>query len=412
MVRHPTELLRALTRHYALLSAMCRENRRFASDAELEVFCAAFMATGSNVAAVAGRLKEVGALTQATGDWAPPTYLRAFLAEIEQRHALASPGVVRGWVEKLSALAESLEQMAPPRVGQGLGGGAGLLDLLDEITDTLASIAGTVSGNCDRIGAEVSRYRAEEDARQMRARLGRLIKLHADYLEPVLGLIDIGGDFHHVCERIAAGSATIGADAHFAADPSLAQAASTTARDVVWIRRVTLRRALEANRELGPLCEAALRESSIARGVNRALEAVASRRWDLLDLAKSLQVVIDQDGPLVADRAAAAFAAVVRQHRQEPPPFLEETPPSLMEVPWSAAILLEDLAQLEEVPDILEWVCDRVGLRTADVPASLLHDLLEAVPEGFAASETARTYAFESVDVEACVWAWRAPNRE
>lgn len=412
MVRHPTELLRALARHYPLLSAMCRENRRFASDVELEVYCAEFMAPGSNVAAVAARIKDVGAVTQATGDWAPPTYLRAFLAEIEQRHALASPGVVRGWVEKLSALAHSLEQAALAPTGRGRADGAELVDLLEETTDTLASISGTVGGNCDRIGSEVSKYRAEEDARQMRARLGRLIKLHSDYLEPVLGLIDIGGDFHQVCERIAASCAAIGSDTHFAIDPAVAQAATTTARDVVWIRRVTLRRALEANRELGPLCEAALRESAIARGVNRALEAVASGRWDVLDLPNSLQVVIDQDGPLLANRAAAAFAAVVRKHREEPPPLLEDTSPTLIEVPWSASTLLEDLEQYEEVPDLLEWICDRVGLCTADVPASLLHDVLEARPDGFEATESARSYAFESVDVEARVWAWRASHRE
>lgn len=412
MVRHPTELLRALTRHYPLLSAMCRENRRFASDAELEAYCAGFIAPGSSAVAVAGRLREVGAVTQATGDWAPPPYLRAFLAEIEQRHALASPGVVRGWIEKLSALAAALEQQTGTPAAKARGTDAGLIELLDEITDTLASIVGAVSSNCDRIGAEVSRYRAEEDAKQMRARLGRLIKLHGDYLEPVLGLIDIGGDFHQVCERIAACCATVGVDAHLSVDSSAGQVALTTARDVVWVRRVTLRRALEANRELGPLCEAALRETTIARGVNRALAAVAAGRWDLLDLANSLQVVIDQDGPLVADRAAASFAAVVRQHRPEPPPLLEETAPALMEVPWSAATLLEDLWQVAEVPDTLEWVCDRVGLRTADVPAGLLHDLLESVPEGFAASEKARAYAFESVEVEACIWAWRAPNRE
>lgn len=409
MLRHPTELLRVLARHYPLLSAMCRENKRFASDAEMEAFCASFLQTGASAAAVAGQLREVRAVTQATGEWAPPLYLRAFLAEVEQRHALASPGVVRAWVEKLSSLAAALEQRA---AGRGGGGGATLVDLMDEISDTLASIAGTVGGNCDRIGAEVSRYRAEEDASQMQARLRRLIRLHAEYLEPVLGLIDIGGDFHRVCERIAASGTTIGAEAGLGLGSSVSGAALGMARDVVWIRRVTLRRALEANRELGPLCESAIRESTISRGVNRALGAIASGRWDLLDLASSLQVVIDLDGPLLADRAASAFAAVARQHRAEPPPLLEENAPALMEVPWSATTLLEELTQLVEVPDALRWVCDRVGLRTADLSAGLLYDLLEAVPEGFKATGRSGSYAFESVDIEACVWAWSTPNRE
>lgn len=412
MVRHPTELLRVLLRHYQLLSTMCRENRRFASDAELEAFCASFLAPGASAGAIAGRLREVGAVTQATGDWAPPPYLRAFLAEVEHRHTLASPGVVRGWVEKLSGLATRLEENVSSFTVRGTEGIVAVVELLEEITDTLASIAGAVGGNCDRIGAEVSRYRAEEDAVQVRARLARLIDLHASYLEPVLGLVDIGGEFHAVCERIASDCAALADGGMSDGEPGLRQAAATAGRDVVWLRRSTLRRAHEANRELGPLCEAAARESLIARGVNRALEAIASSRWEQLGLRRNLQVVIDQDGPLLGDRAAAAVVSGARDYRTEPPPLLGESDPAVMDMPWGAGTLLEELEAQPHVEDVLEWICERVGCGAADTSAGLLHDLLELNADGFIAGEKNRCYAFAVVDVDARVWSWRAPSRD
>ncbi|MCC5785909.1 MAG: hypothetical protein JJU33_04310 [Phycisphaerales bacterium] len=412
MARHPTDFIRFLAKHYQILSAMCRENRRFTSESELEVFCGTHSPPDANAGAIARRLRELGAVTQATGDWAPPPYLRAFLAELEQRHALASPGVVRGWVEKLIDLASRLESSTSSLTGGDDRYDIAVVDLFDEITDTLASIAGAVGANCDRIGNEVSKYRSEEDATQIRKRLSRLVDLHASYLEPVLGLVDIGGDFHMVCERIASDCESIAQDTIGIRDDSLRQAAITASRDVVWLRRSTLRRAHEANRELGPLCEAAARESTITRGVNRALEAMANDRWDRLGLHRHLQVVIDQDGPIISDRGAKTVVSGARSYRVEPPPLLGTGSQSEMDVPWGAGALLAALEASSHVPDVLEWICDRVGWEAADGPAGLLYDLLELEADGFAAGAGTRTYVFRGVDMDAHIWAWRAPAHD
>jgi len=365
------------------------------------------MAPGTSGAMLATRLKEVGAVSQATGDWAPPPFLRLFLSEIEHRHSLASPGVVRGWVEKLAGLADRLEPLAARGLARGLNDDTDILAVLDEVTDTLSSIDATVAGNCDRIGAEVSRYRVEEDVRQMRLRLTRLIYLHANFLEPVLRLVDIGGEFHDVSERIAASCGVIATGPESPAR----FAATTTARDIVWLRRGTLRRAYEANHELGPLCEAAARESAIARGVNRALDAIGKENWEALRLDTNLQVVIAPDGTLVSDHAAAAFMISVSVYREEPPPLLHAYDPATMNLPWSAATLLEELEGHTEVPDLLDWICERVGREGADIPAGLLHDLIEAAPHSFAAEESQRRYAFAELDLHARVWGWKgAPH--
>lgn len=407
MPRNPHDFVRLVAKHYRLLTAMCRDNHRFASDAEMESFIRPFVDAGTNVAMVVGRMKDLGVVAQTTGDWAPPPFLGRFLAELHQRHALASPGVVRGWVEKLGGLAQRLEALSAGGIPAGADGQLELTGVLDEITDTLSTIAATVGGNCDRIGTEVAHYRAEEDARQMRFRLARLIDLHSNYLEPVLRLIDIGGDFYSVSEQVLSSCGRLTSRVDPFSGEHLSIAAATVARDVVWLRRGTLRRAHEANRELGPLCEAATRESAIARGVNRALEAISADAWPRLDLDRALQVVSAPDGPLLNDRAAGGYLIAVRSYREVPPPLLQPDEPTSMEVPWSAARLREELEQQPSVADVLKWICDRVGREAPDTPAGLLHDLVEAAPECLTAGTTDQRYRFSRVDVEARVWSWQ-----
>lgn len=241
----------------------------------------------------------------------------------------------------------------------------------------------------------------------MRFRLGRLIDLHTNYLEPVLRLVDIGGEFYSVSERIVKSCARLVNHLSPLSEHPICITAGTVVRDVTWLRRVTLRRAHEAHRELGPLCEAATRESHIARGVNRALEAIGAGDWAKLDLANTLQVLSLPDGPLINDRAASGYVLALRTFRDTPPPLLRAPEPSSMEVPWSAARVREELEGQNHVADILEWICDRVGRTAADTATGLLHDLIEAAPECLAVTGTHyRHYEFSEIDLQARTWSW------
>lgn len=408
MPRNPQEFVRFVAKHYRLLATMCRENQRFASDAEIEAFIRPYLESGASPAILVSRMKSIGIVSQTTGDWTPPPFLGRFLAEVEQRHALASPGVVRGWVEKLSDLAKSLDSLTVTGLPADADSQLELGGILDEVTDTISTIAATVGGNCDRIGTEVAHYRAEEDSRRMRFRLTRLIDLHTNYLEPLLRLIDIGGEFYGVSEQVVASCDRLAAHALPGSDNSLTILAAAVARDVVWLRRGTLRRAHEAHRELSPLCETAMRESAIARGVNRALEALGLGDWDRLDLDGQLAVIVAPDGPLINDRAAVAYLLGARSYRDTPPPLLGPEEPTSMEVPWTVASVREELEKAGTVEDVFDWICGRVGRDRPDPPAALLHDLIEAAPEclNVVGSET-HQYPFARIDVEGRVWSWR-----
>ena len=408
MPRNPHEFVRFVAKHYRLLAVMCRENQRFTSDAEMEAFVRPYLESGSSPAILVGRMKSLGIVSQTTGDWTPPPFLGRFLAEVEQRHALASPGVVRGWVEKFSGLAKSLDALAASGVPASADAQLELGAILDEVTDTIATIAATVGGNCDRIGTEVTHYRTEEDSRRMRFRLARLIDLHANYLEPLLRLIEVGGEFYSVSEQVVASCNRLAAHALTGTESGLVLLAATVSREVIWLRRGTLRRAHEANRELGPLCEAAMRESSIARGVNRALEAIALGDWERRDLDRQLAVTIAPDGPLLNDRAAVTYLLAARSYKDAPPPILGPEEPGAMDVPWTAASLREELEKFDSVDDVFDWICERVGRDRPDAPAALLHDLVDAASEHLSvAGPETQQYPFARIDVEGRVWAWK-----
>lgn len=413
MNRNPKAFISFVAGHYPLLAAMCRENQRFAADAEIEAFVRPYLKVGGSPALVVGRMKALGILSQATGDWTPPPFLGRFLAEVEQRHSLASPGVVRGWVEKLSGLAQKLDALSAVGLPVSEDGQLELAGVLDEVSDTISTIAATVTGNCDRIGTEVAHYRTEEDSRRMRYRLARLIDLHTNYLEPLLRLIDIGEDFYRVSEQLVASCDRLAAQGSLAHENAISMLARAVARDVVWLRRGTLRRAHEAHRELGPLCETALRESAIARGVNRALDAIGVGRWEQLDLDTNLAVVIAPDGSLVSNRAAEAYVIAARSFRPTPPPILGPDEPGSIEVPWTISSAREELDEAGSVADVLAWICDRVGREHPDPPVALLHDLIEAAPECMSVVGTEfEQYPFDRVEVEARVWEWNGGSND
>jgi len=413
MPRNPQEFVRFVAKHYRLVVAMCRENQRFTSEAEIEAYARAHLEVGASPAVLVGRMKSLGVVSQTTSEWTPPPFLGRFLAEVEQRHTLASPGVVRGWVEKLSDLANNLSALSANGVPTSADAQLELGAVLDEVADTISAIALTVTGNCDRIGDEVGRYRAEEDARRVRFRLKRLISLHTDYLEPLLRLIDISGEFYRVSEQVVAACDRLAAYAMPGIDNPVSPQAAAVLRHVVWLRRGTLRQAQEAHRELGPLCEAAIRESTIARGVNRALEAIGSGDWERLDLDRQLVVVSAPDGSLLNGRGVVAYLLAARSYRDVPPPPLGADEPDEMDLPWTAASVREELEKKGAVDDVFEWICERVGRDRPDTPAALLHDLIDAAPECVSVvGADVQQYPFTHIDVESRVWRWKGHGHD
>lgn len=409
MQRSPSEFVQFVGRHYHLLAEMCLERTGFRSDDEIAAFIRSRVNAETNPARLITEMKRLGVLTQITEDWAPPPFLERFIRQLNERHVLATPAVVRAWVVTLQGLAGDLDRML-----DSFAAGAhdvdeeAMMSLLRDIGDAIHVVGTTISDNIERIGEEVAEYRATEDAPRMRSRLRRLVDLYDNYLTPIMRVLDTSGSFRAVTQQISTQCARL-ARADGPAPAPLAHEGNRLRRQVVWLRRTVLHQADEANAELAPLCVAAARESAVARGVNRALETIRQQQWEVLDLTDALPVVLDQDSGLAGDDAIAAFMQDAFSLRDEPPPRLIPDEPDEMLVPPTASALQDLLNAEEQLDDLLEWVIEQSEARP-DTCVNLLHRLLDLESARVTVGDECREYSFEALVIEAGAWTWSRRN--
>lgn len=410
MPRNAQEFVEFVAKHFRPLEAMCRQRARFVSDDQIVAFLRPFAEEDKNLTRLIGRMREVGVLVELAGEWAPPPFLAEFIEKVSERHALASPKVIRSWVESLQKhVAELLNQINAASLDfDAFDAEAGRFRLC-EISDVFQLIVRTVQENCDRIATEVAEYRTIEDASRLRRRLERLIYLHDEYLEPVIRIIDITGEFYAATEEVSNCCARLTVLADRGAS-SLGEEARALQRDVVWLRRVVVRRAEEARRELAPLCEAAARESKIAKGVNRALEAVRVKQWEWLNLEGNLVIVDEKDGTLFSDRGVESYLRGALEMANHPPPRVDKIRPQSLAIPVTPDDLIERLDLIESLDDVLEWIlesCDDVDLGAA---LRLFHAIIECRPDRACPTEDRRDYERRELVVNAAHWTWKGKD--
>ncbi len=409
MRRSPQEFLSFIARHHAPIAEMCRGRARFTSDDDIASFLRRFDSEDKNLTKLDGRMKEVGVLVEVTGEWSPPPFLIRFLRELGDRHSLASPAVIRGWVEKLQDFVRRLDPQIKPSTLELAAIDADEVEfLLREIADTFQIIVDTVQENCERISEEVSAYRIVDDPSEMRSRLGRLVLLYDEFLEPVLRILDVAGEFRevsdqvvHCCSRLT--RLTASDETKLLA---IGESAGFVRQDVVWLRRVVVRRAEESRRELGPLCESARRESQIAKGANHALESITAGRWEDLNLEVGLLITEDKDGSTFSDLAVERYLTSLCQMKDEQPPRIIETEPLEMEAIITADDLLDQLDFVDSVDDLLDWVLERCDESTIGEAVRLFHTIIERCPEEARPTADQRNYRRDALLVNATRWTW------
>ena len=376
MPRNPQEFLQFLADNYHAMEAMCREHGRFASDEDIAAFMRRYDPEDRSPARRIGRMKELRILTCGASEWAPPAFLVAFMEQLHDHHAMATPEVIRGWVQSLDKCVGDVEKRIEPVVA-----GSAILDrdsvffLLDQIRGSIHAIVGNVEESCDRISQEVTDFRNLEEAAHIRSRLQRLIMLHDDYLDPVVRIIDIQGDFYAVTDRVLTCCSRL-----VVLDDNDTGGTGSVARgvrqDVMWMRRQVLQRAHEAKNELGPLCEAAIRESRIAKGIHRAMEAIRAGNWERLELEERLPVVDQKLRRLFSDQGVRTYIRLARQAQKQEPPRLPPVAPAEEPIPWFAEKLIEDLEQERDVDNLLAWVQDRCKGVGPDAAFNLLRRIV------------------------------------
>lgn len=409
MPRSAGDFVNFIAGHFRPIEAICRQRARFTSDDEIAAFLRAFESEDKSLSRLIGRMREVGVLVELAGEWTLPPFLVEFIENVSQRHALASPRVIQSWVETLDHhVTELSTKIDAASSALSSIDADGTKFLLREIADVFQTIVRTVQDNCDRIASEVAEYRTIEDSGRLRARLNRLIQLHDDYLEPIIRIVDVGGDFHAVTGKVAncCTRLSVMADAITA---SVGEEARIIQREVVWLRRVVVRRAEEARRELSPLCEAAVRESKIAVGVNRALESIRLDQWPSLALEGQFPIVDDRDGTLFSDLAVQRYLKLADTAESAQPPRVTTTEQKPLRLGLTPEDVAERLEPIEAVDDLLAWILetsDEVDLNHA---VRLFHSVIESRSDRAKHTEFRKEYTRHGFAVEATCWTWKGP---
>lgn len=410
MPRDPREFLRFLADNYDALHEMCREQARFISDEEIAAFLSRREAQPRNPARRVSRMKEVGLLHCGASEWSPPAFLVRFLRDLHHHHSLATPEVINGWIHALEQSVADLEATLDGEAGFLADSAAGepVPNQLEQIRDTILAIVVNVERNCEQIAHEVAEFRTLEDSGHIRGRLRRLIRLHDNYLEPIVRILDVSGAFYTVVDRVVSACRKL-ETSESTPQSRLADAARSLLSEVMWMRGEILARAHEAKQELGPLCEIAARESRIANGVNRALEAIRQGDWERLEVPRRLPIADHKTQQLFSDPALRSHLEVARKG-VAPAPKLPSGMPRRVRPAWSVNELLEALEQAGPVDDLLEWIEGRCRGIGADEAADLLQGIVNGRPDRVVPAGLQRTYYLADLAVTAVRWSWEPTN--
>jgi hypothetical protein len=381
---------------------MSRERKRFQSDEDILAFLRAHSENDASPVRLMGVLKDQSLITHGRGDWSTPPFLNRFISDLHRRQRLASPEVVRGWVESLEG---HVRELARAIGALGLGGADPTEDqfvrLFEDVLDTFDAVIQTVEDNCARIAVEVQEYRNLEDVTTMRARLDRLCWLYDRYLEPVIEVIDLSGPFYAVtdelakcCERIGELGGRIAVDARHAAE------------EVRWVRQQVVRNAAEAGRELGSIRQIYLRESMLSRGINRALEAASEDQWGRLALDASFRISEDKDFGLFLNRQVESYLKRAFEHRREDYPKIEADGPDHLVLPTSVEELLEMLAERQSLSDLLGWMAATLDGQRADSVLKLFQAVLRIEAARVNPGDDSLCHQLGGIRVETTRWRW------
>jgi predicted DNA-binding protein YlxM (UPF0122 family) len=341
------------------------------------------------------------------GRWAMPSFLKEFFSQLDQRFTLATPAVIAAWVQKLRQSVSQLKKLIVEYEKGALLDSDDVGFQLAEIADTYQIVNKTVHDNCERISEEVADYRVTTDAAISKQKMRRLIFLHDQYLEPILQLLTIDGEFRNVSDDVASCCTRLrNASLRIDGSDAIADKAAHIRQDIVWLRRVMVRRAEESRRELGPLCEVARRESQIAKGVNRCLDAIAKDDWSVLNLDDNFGIVDFKNSLLFSDFGVEKYLAAFLDFCEESEPTISSAKQTATEFPLNTEDVLEQLDLADDLDDLLQWMTDRFDGLTADHTMSLFNSVLLRRPWRVANSFERTDYQIDKLVIDAMKWKW------
>ena len=263
---------------------------------------------------------------------------------------------------------------------------------------------------CLAIETEVVKYRGDASMpfRAVKASLRHLLDLYGNYLVPLVDVIDLNGLFVVTSNRLLNCCERLFADPN--CPPALAEQAQISHDAVMWQRQRTLHYTASIRHELEPLYQIALRDSKIAKGINRVHTIFASNPAALAGLLDLARIEESRDANFLCDDSIRNEFRRLRNYEPPLPPTIAPFAVSELTLPPQFAQLRDALLDEPCVPDLIEWLSERCGTANADHVLKCLSRLYNECGRSMTALDAMRCYEFENIFVNAHIWEWRALN--
>lgn len=404
MARNPREVLKFLLDNVEPLLEISRERQRFTSVDDIALPFRHALDEGAQIGKRIAEMKQLGILIPAAGEWVMPAYIRDFLQRLQEHHSATAPGIVRAIVSQLqdttAQLADAIDQPSAPhserRVEVALREASELFyDAVDRLEQT-----------CLAIETEVAKYRAARDSREVKDSLRHLLDLYENYLHPLVDVIDLNGLFVLTSNRLLVCCERLLADPVFPG-AAIAEQARVSHDTVLWQRQRTLHYTASVRHELEPLYQIALRDSKIARGINRVHTLYADPEKALASIQSLARIEESKDATIFNDASIRAEFRRLRDYKPPLPPMLTPFDASPLELPPQYTQLRDELLDEDFVPDLMEWLRKRCGHAKADHVLRCLSRFHFDERQHVRPLDRRNQYDFESVAVDARVWEWR-----
>ncbi|MDD2736365.1 MAG: hypothetical protein PHF56_20730 [Desulfuromonadaceae bacterium] len=228
---------------------------------------------------------------------------------------------------------------------------------LDETTETMERIRQDSRANREAIICEVMTVKSNREKRTVSERFEKILHLWKHYLEPLKDLIDVrktmDSSLDNLERLLRHGSE------QFLLDGALHREFSRCSVRLVRLRRDMTADFHESMHEVEPLYASLKQDSSLARGVARALERIGKEGIKSLNLQSELAIHAGRLREGLFDNTdIEAYLHNVRGYQPQEPPVISfgAQQPSHQFIPPDE--LTDKLLQSLPVNDVLQWILD------------------------------------------------------
>ena len=297
-------------------------------------------------------LKIIEPLPDATASYEMTRTVAVLFRFLLQEQRLTSTAVIQAYLDELERAQADLDQAIRDDKHS-------LIErALDEITETMERIRQDSRANREAIINEVMTVKSNREKRTVSERFEKILHLWNHYLEPLKDLIDVRKTMDaslDSLERLLKQGTE-----QFLVDGALHREFIRCSVRLVRLRRDMTADFLESMHEVEPLYVSLRQDSTLARGVARALERIGKEGIRSLNLPAELAIPSGwlREG-LFDNTDVEAFLHNVRgYHPQEPPVIsLGTEPPTPRFIQPDE--LIDSLRQALPIGDVLQWLLDR-----------------------------------------------------